>query len=181
MPIDYKRWYVNGYGTFEIVMSRPATADKVFQFSFKFMSMTEYRQRKSIRKEYLNGKKRKRDFYVNYWWVISYEEFIENKDNLKWTQIENLEIAGWELEFIPHSEEFARERKFKGQLIDEERRLDMWPHNRGLDTTPNSGMVFAIENTEPQLNVNTWDPNVWVDPEEVAGGGTGLPFEGIQE
>ncbi len=171
--------FLNGWKNFRIIAHRPVGSDapdntKTFDFTFKVASFVESYEKQSIRREYLNGKKRKKVFYINMMWEIAYGNHLEGEDLEKFAQIENLETAGWKLELIPHID--VKERKFWVQIIDKKREYGLNPHNRGKKATTHKGYDFALENTEPItliefINMNSYigDTGVRSNPVRIKG------------
>lgn len=171
--------FLNGWKVFRIIARRGEGGDspnttETFNFTFRNGGLVESYEKQSIRREYLNGKKRKQVFYVNLRWDIDYTQHIEAEDLEKFARVENLESIGWELELIPHID--VKERKFKVQIIDERREYGLQYHHRGKKATAHKGYKIAFENTEPItmiefVNMDTYigNANVKINPIELKG------------
>lgn len=144
--------YINGCKQIKVTCKKNGEADRVFDFSRHFAKLTETYQRKTTVFEWDDGSKSKISHHVNYRWSISHVNEIIAPDLLNYGEIENLEIAGWEIYLQVHLDNGSR--KFKALIIDEERDIDTESYFDLYDDTTNKGFEIAFTNAEPILNIN---------------------------
>lgn len=152
--------YLNGYDKFYIICKKADQDDILFNFSFMYKALTEYYEKISTLDEFTDGSKQKISHYINMRWYIDYEDRVDSPDLIKWLDIENLEIEGWNIYLTPHKD--IEPRTFRVLFKDEERAIGLMPHFNGLPETSNCMYQVTLLNADPILRVPYIDPNEYV-------------------
>lgn len=153
--------YINGCKQIKVTAKKAGESDKTYNFTRHYAKLVESYKRKTTVFEWDDGSSSKISHYVNYKWRISHVNETLAPDLLNYGEIENLEIAGWDIYLTVHTDNASR--IFKALIIDEERDIDTEAHFGGADDTTNKGFEMAFTNAEPILNINMTNMTTYVE------------------
>ncbi|MBX7046658.1 MAG: hypothetical protein K1X86_12565 [Ignavibacteria bacterium] len=150
--------FINGYYSPRVEVETSPGIFKTYNFSFKYQALKEYYHKKSVYFNLPDGRKKKKTRFIEYRWVLSFEQAIWLNDTLMIKEIENADTTGLKIYLTPHRD--IPSRRFRVILEDEEQVIDRWPASIDNFGIPNRGLKMTFLSADKITSLDWIDPNL---------------------